>query len=330
MAIFISRPIESSFINDSRAEDEENCILSQYNLQCLSKLVIYDRLNSIPNYTQFFEYIKKIQCTDIGHVENAQSRFSLTALNKEKFILISFSKRGIPWSSFLYYLPLNLQTHYLLNAFENILSRFLSIEDNLICFYKFSESNITFNDSYSPTLGHFEDAFVVDKTEDTSYISKIITTEDGRDMPFELFMALQSHKLSCKVSIEKYVHQCNFTKTLQREQIDRLAQKLTRAYTALIPTDDNEKEYIINCFKGWKTWNLFFLSSFYIRIIHKFIQEHELVHPFWNEWVTLLERNMSPDISERCNIPEMLNHFHMLKMKVSQWKDVFSSHTSST
>jgi hypothetical protein len=318
MNIFISIPNDS--IDNNHVNDEGCSILSEYNLECLSKLIIHDRLNKIANYRHHFEHIKEIQFTDIGHIVNERSRFSLTAINKEKFVLISYGNTGIKWSTFFHYLPLKLQTHYLLNAFEEIMTRFLSIEDKFVSFYRFSEYNITFNEkTYSSCLGQFSDAFVVDKIEDVSYRSQIIPDTDT-DLPFELFILLQHNKLSCTQAVNKYIEQCHFTQSHTLEQRTVFKEKLTQSFYQLF---EGEGDYIIRCVKGWKTWNLFFLSSFYIKIIHAFIESHGFLHPFWNDWLILLEKNYSPDTSERYNIHEMLNHFQTLKSTVTRWHDVF-------
>jgi len=273
---------------------------------------IVKKINNYNNYFNLIEYYDYISIKEIS-----EEIYQTLHLNTEKKYLIFkyINKNYFPFHDFLFKIdnPKNF-IFYIIESFSFLLKSLILLNENNICFFNLSSSNIFFYFN-KPILHHFENSLQILKLS-SNYIEKIILTiNDFTNKPIEvhiLYYIIKNNLSSISYSLieeicEKYVNNLSILNLFSENY--KSSYKLNCIDYLKIYINLPKNEIIKAILKENNTWDIFSLCVIYIHLFGNYAKIFSLNNSFLNNILMELCKNIHPNPSKRNTLKNLQDFF---------------------
>ena len=214
-----------------------------------------------------------------------------------------------------------------IESFSHILTSLIQLNDNNICFFNLSPSNIGFDldCGEKPVISNFQTSLIVFKM-DASYITNIIKrTKDYTHKPLEvhiLFYLIQNDISTISYSFiqtvcEVFIKNASFLAFFSEEVVSSYKESCVNSLMKYInkPTND----IILDIIENSDKWDVYSLSVLYLHIFNSISHVFSLQPGFITKLSATLFKNTHPDPSKRQSLKQLAEYYDGLFAVEMNW-----------
>ena len=326
----INKHLFSSEINDIQSENmnKYNTRLINYCFYSKNECNISNIIKKLPYYSNRFLVLEDYDFVDIGQLnEHFVDKCNLTG--DVRYLIFKYKNANmVTFNDFLFNIASpKLFILNVIESFSHILTSLIQLNDNNICFFNLSPSNIGFDldCGEKPVISNFQTSLIVFKM-DASYITNIIQkTKDYAHKPLEvhiLFYLIKNDISTISYSFiqtvcEVFIKNASFLTFFSEEVVSSYKESCVKSLMKYInkPTND----IILDIIENSDKWDVYSLSVLYLHIFNSISHVFSLQKGFITKISATLFKNTHPDPSKRQSLKQLAEYYDGLFAVETNW-----------
>jgi hypothetical protein len=326
----INKHLFSSEINDIQSENvnKYNTRLINYCFYSKNECNISNIVKKLRYYSNRFLVLEDYDFVDISQLnEHFVDKCNLTG--DVRYLIFKYKNANmVTFNDFLFNIASpKLFILNVIESFSHLLTSLIQLNDNNICFFNLSPSNIGFvlDCGEKPVIRNFQTSLIVSKL-DASYITNIIQkTKDYAHKPLEvhiLFYLIKNDISTISYSFiqtvcEVFIKNASFLTFFSEEVVSSYKESCVKSLMKYInkPTNDTILDIIENSDK----WDVYSLSVLYLHIFNSISHVFSLQKGFITKIPATLFKNTHPDPSKRQSLKQLAEYYDGLFAVETNW-----------
>jgi len=326
----INKHLFSSEINDIQSENvnKYNTRLINYCFYSKNECNISNIIKKLPYYSNRFLVLEDYDFVDISQLnEHFVDKCNLTG--DVRYLIFKYKNANmVTFNDFLFNIASpKLFILNVIESFSHLLTSLIQLNDNNICFFNLSPSNIGFvlDCGEKPVIRNFQTSLIVSKL-DASYITNIIQkTKDYAHKPLEvhiLFYLIKNDISTISYSFiqtvcEVFIKNASFLTFFSEEVVSSYKESCVKSLMKYInkPTND----IILDIIENSDKWDVYSLSVLYLHIFNSISHVFSLQKGFITKISATLFKNTHPDPSKRQSLKQLAEYYDGLFAVETNW-----------
>lgn len=305
--------------------------ITNYSHFSINEANIAHKIKQIPYYQNFFSILEDYEELNISEL-NDDIIEKLKNIDEIKYFIFKYNdKESYDFTDFLYNSTTIKKLIFdIINSFQHLLYGLHILNDNNVCFFDLTPTNIIFLSNYreKPVFSDFKLSLRTEKL-DYTYISHILNKlEDFTYQPLEihiLYYFIKHKMVTISYSFieefcDNFIDNLNILRLFSENYKKIYKEQCINVMRKYI--NKPRKEIIEDILERNNKWDVYGISIIYLQIFGCISRVFSLKGTFISKITIELAKNLHPDSDKRNSLEDTLNIFNKLLNEQDDWKFV--------